>query len=576
MYNAITVVRNTKIIGINPKKILPREGVHYESRWFETGQFLQSQEVMLLGQKYPFGDFRYQCGGVGIAIEICEEAWRAEAAAANHARAGVEIIMNPSASHFSFGKYKTRETMVSNSSRSMQVFFIHSNLVGLEAGRIIYDGGALIAECGKIIARGPRFGFKDSYLTIKDLQLDRARVGKLRNRSERAELRLPSDELVIQSHEKWEDVSAHAIINNVDRIHTEAKQSQWTLSKEEEFLAAEMMGLFDYWRKSHSMGFVLSLSGGCDSAATAVLVAHMIHSSLRELGGEELKKRLSIQNIADSDINNPHKWLENALTTVYQATENSSQTTSSAAKSLANELNSEHLSVDVQDIVDCYVKKANQSLNITLGWREDDIALQNIQARSRSPMVWLIANIKGALLLATSNRSEASVGYATMDGDTSGGLAPLGGIDKYFLRKWLIWAEKECQWGQGPLQSLETVNSQAPTAELRPRERKQEDEEDLMPYSILNRMEYLLVRDLNSPSETLDILTSEYPNYTRDDLKFSLIRFLKLWSRNQWKRERYAPSFLLDSISLDPKTWCRFPILSGGFASEIEKLMADT
>ena len=64
-------------------------------------------------------------------------------------------------------------------------------------------------------------------------------------------------------------------------------------------------------------------------------------------------------------------------------------------------------------------------------------------------MVWLLANLKGFLLLATSNRSEIAVGYATMDGDTAGGLAPIGGIDKFFLRRWLRWAETGLPAGAG-------------------------------------------------------------------------------------------------------------------------------
>ena len=75
-----------------------------------------------------------------------------------------------------------------------------------------------------------------------------------------------------------------------------------------------------------------------------------------------------------------------------------------------------------------------------LTWETDDLALQNIQARVRGPNVWLLANVKNALLLSTSNRSEAAVGYATMDGDTCGGLSPIAGIDKAFLLRWLALA----------------------------------------------------------------------------------------------------------------------------------------
>src|SRR5690606_29235722 len=109
------------------------------------------------------------------------------------------------------------------------------------------------------------------------------------------------------------------------------------------------------------------------------------------------------------------------------------------------------------------------------------------------PMIWLLANATGMVLLSTSNRSEAAVGYATMDGDTAGGLAPLAGIDKAFLREWLKWAEKDCKLGLGPVPAVAAVNAMQPTAELRPKEKQQRDEDDLMPYDLLDRIERLLI-----------------------------------------------------------------------------------
>src|SRR5439155_20781534 len=110
----------------------------------------------------------------------------------------------------------------------------------------------------------------------------------------------------------------------------------------------------------------------------------------------------------------------------------------------------------------------SKAINRELDWKTDDLALQNIQARARPPSVWLLANIRAALLLSTSNRSEAAVGYATMDGDTSGGLAPIAGIDKAFLRRWRRSCQTQGPDGIGPLPELAVVNDQAPTAELRP------------------------------------------------------------------------------------------------------------
>jgi hypothetical protein len=119
-------------------------------------------------------------------------------------------------------------------------------------------------------------------------------------------------------------------------------------------------------------------------------------------------------------------------------------------------------------------------LQRSLTWAEDDLSLQNIQARARAPLAWRLANVRQAILLTTSNRSEAAVGYATMDGDTAGGLAPLAGIDKQFLRSWLVWAEHSCSLGLGAVSALHSLNVQQPTAELRPPGAGQRDEDDLI------------------------------------------------------------------------------------------------
>ncbi|MEL6652819.1 MAG: NAD(+) synthase [Bacteroidota bacterium] len=199
-----------------------------------------------------------------------------------------------------------------------------------------------------------------------------------------------------------------------------------------------------------------------------------------------------------------------------------------------------------------------------LNWEQDDITLQNIQARLRSPGIWMLANLNKALLITTSNRSEAAVGYATMDGDTSGGLAPLAGIDKASLLDWLGWAERAI-----PVPALSYVNSLRPTAELRPEEYDQSDEADLMPYEILDEIEKCAIGDYQSPVEVFRRLKGSYPD---EVLKGYIRKFFVLWSRNQWKRERYAPSFHVDDKNLDPKTWCRFPILNGGFREALQDL----
>src|SRR5437762_1576977 len=117
------------------------------------------------------------------------------------------------------------------------------------------------------------------------------------------------------------------------------------------------------------------------------------------------------------------------LTTVYQATAQSGPVTRQAARTVAEALGARHHELDVEPVLRRYLALGEGALGRPLTWQRDDLALQNLQARARAPGVWLLANVEDKLLLTTSNRSEAALGYATMDGDTCGRLAPLAGID---------------------------------------------------------------------------------------------------------------------------------------------------
>ena len=301
-----------------------------------------------------------------------------------------------------------------------------------------------------------------------------------------------------------------------------------------------------------------------------VLIAMMVRLGIKDLGIPGFHERLPyLKNLPKREKD----LTRTLLTSVYQRTKNSSAITEEAARSVAKALGSEFHVFDVDTFFDDYVALVSKSVGRKLTWGHDDIALQNIQARVRSPSIWLLANVKQALILVTSNRSEAAVGYCTMDGDTSGSIAPLGGIDKATLREWLLWMEREGPEWFGPVPELSLVNHQQPTAELRPHSAKQTDEGDLMPYVVLDMLEKWAVRDKKGPLEVFQFAVSALKNqYSRAVIKGWVIRFFTLRCRSQWKRERYAPSFHLDDENLDPKTWCRFPILSGGYEEELDEL----
>ena len=544
LYNCAAIVNDGKLAGINAKKFLPREGVHYEPRWFAPWPKGQTHEIEFAGFTVPLGDLTYKIGEIGLGVEICEEAWGPESGIEAHV-GRCDLIFNPSASHFSMGKAKLREQLVADASRSLGACYIYANLRGLEAGRVIYDGSSMIGLSGEIVARASRFGYETVSLVSYDLDLDLVRVNKLKSRSTKSATGDFTNGRTVPLPRRDE------VKPTLPTLF--CKREAFLL--EEEFQEAAMVALFDYLRKTKAKGFALSLSGGCDSAVCAYLSANMLKTSFEDLGA---KRFLAITGL---EASSSAELIEKSLTCLYQASQFSSATTETAAKSLAEEIHAKFARLDIQPIISKYISLTETVLGRPLDWSQDDLALQNIQARSRGPSIWMIANIEQKILLTTSNRSEASVGYMTMDGDSAGGLAPIAGVDKVFLKNWLKWVLLKNMRGLGRVQALELVVAQKPTAELRPG--GQTDEQDLMPYEVLGQMERLMIRDKMSGEEILGILISDFPNYSPKELEAWTKKFRSLWRSNQWKRERLAPSFHLADYNVDPKSWCRFPILSG-------------
>ncbi|UZR92551.1 NAD(+) synthase [Chondrinema litorale] len=565
IFNTVCLIANKDILGFVAKQYLPGDGIHYEPRWFTPWPENNVSKIKIGEKTYPFGDIFFKLGDIKIGFEVCEDAWVSSRPGVKLHKYGIDIILNPSASHFAFDKLKVRKRFVLEGSRAFGCAYVYANMSGNEAGRAIYDAGTLIASVGELKAVGERLIFDDVRLTaaVIDIEDNRVKQAQSSVQFKFADL----TDICVESSFSFPEILPE---------ESENEDKPWEASshiKEEEFTRAVSLGLFDYMRKSYSKGFVISLSGGADSAAIASICSMMIRFGIESIGLEKYKAKLGyFKEIQDCQT--AEEIAARMITTAYQPTENSGSITRNAASGLAKAINATHLELDVNKIFKGYTNIISEKLGRQLSWETDDIALQNIQARVRAPSVWMLANINGALLLSTSNRSEAAVGYATMDGDTSGGLSPIAGIDKAFLRSWLRWLENEGIQGEIKIPALKAINEQQPTAELRPAESKQTDEDDLMPYDLLDAIEEAAIRDKKMPLESFQLLLNQFPQYNRLQLKDWVIRFYRLWCRNQWKRERYAPSFHLDDKNLDPKTWCRFPILSGGFDYEIKELEA--
>ena len=524
LYNAAALALDGKLLGFALKSELPKDGIFYEPRWFTPAP----KDNLLTEPRtgLPAGPFAIEIAGVRIAVEICEEAWRPrrtlEALAPN-------VVLSLNASPYEIGKPTRRYRLVSESSYRYRCTYLYANLLGNEAGKLLYDGESLIAHQGDILSATPPFSLAPYEIAVADIDLEPLYTARLR-----VGFPIGKPPLLSFSDFAWKAPASPA----------SPPSPPQPMPDEQAVTQAISMGLWDYLYKTRHKGFIVSLSGGLDSAACATFAHLAIHRARTELSPAALS---AYGFSPDAEKN----W---KVYTFYQATRQSSEETFRRAQGLAEALGVPFMRWDIQPIVDAYEKLVEGWLGRPLSWETDDIARQNLQARVRVPGIWMVANLMGALLLTTGNRSEITVGYTTMDGDSAGGLAPIGGLSKPFLKRWALWAADYYHW---PI--LAEIASATPTAELRPT--PQADETDLMPYPLLTLFEDKLIWEGQPPSELPTLAQADFAQLSLSDLVQYSQRFVRLFATSQWKRERLAPAFHLDKYDLDPRGAARFPIL---------------
>ncbi len=580
LYNAVAVCGDGKVWGIVPKENLATGDVQYENRWFSGWPRGHLEHMELFGAQVPIGAQVFEAPGLGrFGVEVCEDGWKGIRPGSIYALGGAHLIVNPSASWFTMGKHRVRRNMVEQLSREDHVVYLYTSLLGCDATRLVFDGSVFVAQDGAILSEGRRFVFDEDFELVDrvvDLAgLERARMeeGSWRQQVEslqRGDLghvpvvtRMEGDYATLGPPPAvppyWlAGTETHAPDPSLLHLFERGLIPRAPTERDLPHLELELalaMALREYRSKCGIKGFALALSGGRDSTMVGLLVQRALRYDQPHLTPEELKAHVRA-----------------CFTTVYMPTENSGPETEDAARRFADEIGAEHLQVGVQDAVDTHVRLCEQMMGIDLTWGNPahDIPLQNVQARLRGSMIWMVANLRNYLLLATSNKSEAAVGYATMDGDTSGGLSPIADVPKSLIQVWLRWAAEF-----HGLASIQFVTKVPAMAELRPKEAKQTDEDDLMPFHVLDQLMYHFVQRGQDPLEMFRTLwPSLSASYGGDPRAFAahVRKFVRMFCAAQWKRERFAISFRVAAFDLDPKTGFRFPPVQAPFTEELAEL----
>ena len=580
IYNAMGLLADGKLVGLAAKENLATGDVQYENRYFipwPHGRLVDYEGPD--GTVAPLGTQMFHLPGLGtVAFEICEDAWKGLRPGSTYALAGAEILLNPSASWFSIGKHRTRRRLVAQVSQEDHCVYLYTSLLGCDATRLIFDGSLFIAIDGRIEAEGRRFLFDRDWemvhrvVDLREVRHARMEEGSWRDQNSRASwgaygkapgmIRVEGDfstrKIAPPPLPYWVPPEAchpdPSLRYLEDSVLGGRKIGERDLNHLEMELALSM-ALRDYTRKTGIKTCCLALSGGRDSAMVALLVQRMHRYGNPALKAAELARQIHDRFLC-----------------AYLATENSGEKTREAARAVAEEIGARFFDGKIQPALTAAQEVVDSMTGEPLSWAnpDHDITLQNIQARVRGMLIWTIANLHNALLLVTSNKSEAAVGYTTMDGDSSGGLAPIADVPKSLIKLYLDWARDF-----HGLKSLEKIKAMEASAELRPPGQEQTDEADLMPFPVLDQLMYAFVQLALDPMEILiRFWPAVSPHYGDDLARFAadVRKFVRLFCFAQWKRERFAISFRVTAFDLDPKTGFRFPPVQAPFTEELAEM----
>jgi len=432
LYNAAAVIADQKLITTYCKWYLPNYGVFDESRYFHPGRRL------------PLIRLR----GTVVGVNICEDVWLPEGPTRFQAAAGAEIIVNISASPFHLGKSRVREQMLATRARENGVVLTYTNVVGGQ-DELVFDGNSVILDHqGEVIARGKAF---EEDLIVADLNMES--VARAR-RTGRKNL-LPR---LVASAVKVYTVSLPAVQKTRVRAVPDVTA---VLDQLEEVYRALTLGVRDYVRKNGFTRVVIGLSGGVDSALTAVL-------AVDALGAE---------NVWGLFMPSPY----------------TSRDSHEDVAELGARLAISVRTIPITTMFDTY----RHALAETFAGRAPDTTEENLQARIRGNLLMAFSNKFGHLVLTTGNKSEMSVGYATLYGDMAGGFAVIKDVPKTMVYD---LARLRNLRGTTPVIPKRTLD-RPPTAELRP---NQKDEDSLPPYEILDPILQAYVEEDRSLEEIVE------------------------------------------------------------------------
>jgi NAD+ synthase (glutamine-hydrolysing) len=473
VYNTAAVLADGAVVAGYRKMYLPNYGVFDEQRYFQSGAEGAIVEV----------------NGVPIGLSVCEDIWEPGPPAMSEALAGAQVIVNLSASPYRAGYGARRERMLTQRAVDYLAAVVFVNTVGGQ-DELVFDGHSLaIDQDGRVLARAPQFEESLTFCTIDPRAIAAARLRDTRHRvnvrRQRRTASIAEPPVFTLATLETEPATTPAVVSG---------DLAPTLEPRAEIYAALRTGLRDYVDKNGFERVVIALSGGIDSALAALIAV---------------------------DALGPDR-----VTCVSMPSPYSSEGTRADARAIAESLGVDFREIGIQQAMKAY----DELLDEAFEGRDADVAEENLQARIRGNIVMALSNKFGWLVIATGNKSEMSVGYATLYGDMAGGFAVLKDVYKGQVYELVRWRNEEAGRELVPASVLE----RPPSAELR---HDQRDDESLPPYDVLDGiLEGYIEEDLDA----IELVHRGLP-------AAEVERVIRMVDRAEYKRRQAPPGIKIST-----------------------------
>ena len=440
--NSAAVGYDGQLVDTYDKIFLPNYGVFDEERYFVRGNICPVYEIC----------------GVQVGVNVCEDIWYESGPTSVQRQAGAELIVNINASPFHAGKgaYR-RDSIVGSRATENGLYVAYLNTVGGQ-DELVFDGNSMICDPrGNVVARGPAF---QEALILADIEIDTVARQRTQSTDENGE-----ETLTTVGSPKAVNISSHA--PEIDPRPMPATTICGETEEIEEIYRALVLGTRDYLHKTGFSKAIVGLSGGIDSALTAVVAADALGSD--NVLGITMPSRYSSSGSIDD----------------------------SAA--LARNLGIDFWGIPIEPAHTAFTEMLEEQFAGTT----PNVAEENVQARIRGNVLMTVSNKFGWIVLTTGNKSEMAMGYATLYGDMAGGFAVLKDVHKmtvYALSRWRN--DHGGLFGNADNVIPQAIIDKPPSAELR---EDQLDEDSLPPYDILDPVIQAYVEDDRSYAEMVDM-----------------------------------------------------------------------